>query len=127
LAKKYRHICGIDRTSRFVLSLSICRFFVWVWRDSRYYSVLSEARFTLVMATSRVAAVAALPTWVDAGDVRNAGDDDNNNAAAAVRAGSAACSTCFAGTRYLTDQETIRATFLDAKEQDALMQGALFR
>jgi hypothetical protein len=79
------------------------------------------------MATSRVAAIAALPTWVDAGDGRNAGDNNHNDAAAAVRAGGAVCSTCFAGTRYLTDQESIRATFLDANEQAALMQGALFR
>lgn len=95
----------------------------------RYYSVLSEAHFTLSMSPSRVAAIAALPTWVNvnedgSNDDYDDEDDFSESDDAAVPVDGAVCSTCFAGTRYLTDQEVIRETFLDVGEQNALMQGA---
>ena len=93
----------------------------------RYYSVLSEARFTLSMSPSRVEAITALPTWVTSNEDGNDDDEDDDfdqSGDAAAPEDGAVCSTCFAGTRYLTDQEVIRNTFLDVGEQNSLMQGA---
>ena len=88
--------------------------------------MLSEARFTLSMSPSRVEAIAALPTWVkvdDNGEGHEVDDFDESDDTTVASDG-AVCSTCFAGTRYLTDQEVIRETFMDVGEQKALMQGS---